>query len=315
MGTFWLRQVSWRLVVVAMTVGIPAGPARAWNKPGHMVTGAIAYAELKNRHPKVVARVVALLKQHPHYEEKWLPTLRFLSAADQDAYLFMVAARWPDDVRDDPHYHPSSHKLWHVVGLPFKPPGQPAHVKTRKPPRNNIFGAFDRNRQRVRSRAADKDRAVALCWVFHLVGDVHQPLHTVSLYTTNFPTGDAWATRFYVRSRAGTEPYTLHALWDLMPHRSDKVRDVTAKANQLRARYPRRSLHELKQVQFRKWADESHQLARKVAYRNGKLKGSRDERNGVPLPADYRAKAEPVAQRRMALAGYRLADLLQKWLR
>ncbi len=24
-------------------------------------------------------------------------------------------------------------------------------------------------------------------WVFHLVGDVHQPLHTVALFTTQFP--------------------------------------------------------------------------------------------------------------------------------
>ena len=77
-----LWQMSWQLAVIALAVGIPAGPARAWNRPGHMVSGAIAYAELKKMHPEVIARVVALLKHHPHYKEKWLPTLQFLPAAD-----------------------------------------------------------------------------------------------------------------------------------------------------------------------------------------------------------------------------------------
>src|SRR5689334_8931356 len=95
-----------RLVVVALGVGIPAGRAHAWNRPGHMVSGAIAYAELKKTHPEVIAKVVALFKQHPHYQSKWKQELQFLAAEDQDLYLFMAAARWPDDVREDKVYHP-----------------------------------------------------------------------------------------------------------------------------------------------------------------------------------------------------------------
>ena len=305
--------MSWQLAVIALAVGIPAGPARAWNRPGHMVSGAIAYAELKKKHPEVITRVVALLKHHPHYKEKWLPTLQLLPAADQDAYLFMAAARWPDDVREDPVYHPSDYKAWHVIGQPFKPSGQPASVKTDKPPRDNILSAYAKHRDKVRSDAAGKDRSIALCWVFHLVGDVHQPLHTVSLFTSDFPKGDFWGTQFFVRSKARTETLSLHAYWDVLVHRSDKVQEVKDKATQLRDKYPTRSLEELKETAFRKWADESFELAKKVGYRQGKLKGSRDEHNGVPLPADYFESAEPVARRRMALAGYRLAHLLHEW--
>ena len=38
--------------------------------------------------------------------------------------------------------------------------------------------------------AAPADRADALCWVCHLVGDIHQPLHCVSLFNATFTSGD-----------------------------------------------------------------------------------------------------------------------------
>jgi hypothetical protein len=33
-------------------------------------------------------------------------------------------------------------------------------------------------------------RAVALAWLFHLVGDIHQPLHTTELFSVEYPNGD-----------------------------------------------------------------------------------------------------------------------------
>src|SRR5262249_16982226 len=79
----------------------------AWNKAGHMVSGAIAYADLKQDSPQTLARVVALLKTHPHFETKWAARLQQsgLSPEEQDLYLFMLAARWPDDIRKDAAFH------------------------------------------------------------------------------------------------------------------------------------------------------------------------------------------------------------------
>src|SRR5262245_29887176 len=48
-----------------------APAALAWNKAGHMVSGAIAYADLKQDSPQTLERVIALLKAHPHYETRW----------------------------------------------------------------------------------------------------------------------------------------------------------------------------------------------------------------------------------------------------
>lgn len=309
-----MLQASWRLIVVALAVGIPTGRVLACNRPGHMVTGAIAYAELKKTHPEVVAKVVAHFKQHPQYKTKWLPEIQLLPAEDKEIYLFMAAARWPDDVREDKAFHPDECRAWHGLHHQFRP--NEASVKTKDTSKVNIETAFAQNQSKVQSDAPGKDRAVALCWVFHLVGDVHQPLHTVTLFNEEFPKGDASATHFYIRTQADPKnTVTLHSFWDNLVQGSDKVSSVKEKASEIRDEYPRKKLDELKHDKFSKWVDESFDLAKTVAYRNGKLKGSRDEQHGVLLPADYLKTVEPVAQRRIALAGYRLADLIDAWFK
>ena len=85
-------------------------------------------------------------------------------------------------------------------------------------------------------------------------------------------------------------------------------------ATELRKKHPKESLEELKSKGFDAWVRESFALARKVAYRDGKLRGGRDRDHGEVLPADYAATAQPVAYRRAALAGYRLAEVMRSCL-
>src|SRR5262245_35804622 len=126
----------------------------AWNKAGHMVSGAIAYADLTQDSPQTLARVIALLKAHPHFEAKWAPRLAqlTLSPEEQDLSLFMLAARWPDDIRTDPAFH---HGPWHYINLPYTPEGQPATVQTVDPPPENILRAYQTNLDIVRSTAPE----------------------------------------------------------------------------------------------------------------------------------------------------------------
>ena len=113
----------------------------AWNKAGHMVSGAIAYADLKQTSPQTLAQVVALLKTHPHFATKWKPKLTqsFVGPDERDLYLFMLAARWPDDIRSDPAFH---HGVWHYMNFPYKPEGQPGSVQTVEPLPENVLSAY-----------------------------------------------------------------------------------------------------------------------------------------------------------------------------
>src|SRR5205823_1829495 len=146
-----------------------AAPASAWNKAGHMASGAIAFDVLKVESPQTLAAVVALLKRHPQFATRWEEKFAGLSEEDQGKHLFMLAARWPDDIRGNKKY---DHPFWHFINYPFKPAGQPDSVKPLPPKEENIMQAFRLNLKRLR-QGPREDQAVALCWLFHLVGDVH----------------------------------------------------------------------------------------------------------------------------------------------
>ena len=308
------HPVGSSLLVGILVVLVTVSSALAWNKAGHMVSGALAYADLKQNNPETLARVVALLKTHPHFATKWAPRLAqlHLSPEEQALYLFMLAARWPDDIRGDPTFH---HGPWHYINLPYKPEGQPASVQTVDPPPDNILQAYQTNLDILRIPVPERTKAVALCWVFHLIGDVHQPLHTVALFTTQFPPpeGDRGGTRFFIRVREGASTISLHTFWDDLILGSERFQSVrnTATALRLQPDHARAQLPELRETNFEQWAtQESFTVAKEDAYRHGQLRGSRDKQNGEVFPADYITTVKPHAERRIVLAGYRLADVL-----
>ena len=54
-----------------LTVLSSVSPTLAWNKAGHMVSGAMAYADLTQTSSQTLAQVVTLLQTHPHFATKW----------------------------------------------------------------------------------------------------------------------------------------------------------------------------------------------------------------------------------------------------
>ena len=100
----------------------------------------------------------------------------------------MQASRWADDIRtqDKAQNRPS----WHYINLLFKPEGQPADVQVTEPEPVNILSAMAENESVVNNESNPERKAIALAWLFHLVGDIHQPLRAVQLFTVDYPKGD-----------------------------------------------------------------------------------------------------------------------------
>lgn len=309
-----MRGPVLRTTLTLLSLAFPVSPASAWNQAGHMVSGAIAFDVLKAESPQTLAAVVAILKRHPQYATLWEAKLGGLPEKDRNRYLFMLAARWADDIRGHKKY---DHPFWHFINYPFKPAGQPDSVKPAPPREENIVQAFGLNLKKLR-QGAREDQAVALCWLFHLVGDVHQPLHVAALFTTHYPSGDKGGNLIFVRVKEGGRPITLHYFWDGLILGSPRFRMAGNVATKLRARpeFARAKLAELKETAFAKWAaSESLALAREVAYLDGKLQGSALAETARVLPDGYARKAKAVTERRIVLAGYRLADLLKQVLK
>jgi len=301
------------MILAAWIVVAAAAPAHAWNRAGHMVSGGIAYRVLAKQSPQTLARAIHLFKQHPARDE-WYKRFENVEPVEQDLLLFMMAARWADDMRDQPDF--GKYDPWHYINLPYTPEGQPATIKPLPPADINILWAFDTNLALMRSKeSTTADKAVALCWLFHLVGDVHQPMHTTSLYTNEFPTGDRGGTRFYIRAVADGEAISLHKFWDDLIIGTEQFRSVRNRtiALHLQADLARDRLLELTaNPNFEHWLrKESFELAKKEVYRLGALAGSAAKQSAPVLPADYAATVQPLAQRRIVLAGYRLANVIR----
>lgn len=323
------------LVTIAWLCAGFVSRACAFNAQGHQVIALIAYDQLS---AETRAKVLNLLRQHPRYEQHFLGKMPEEvwsgSDAEKDGWVFAQAAVWPDLVRrksdvvtaDDVARF--NRPTWHYVNFPvflndaerqiLEPSIQP-NLET-LPPEDidyrgmNIIQAI-RNSGRVLKGDDDSNRAVHLCWLFHLVGDAHQPLHSSALFTSNrFPDGDKGGNDIIFRGKQN-----LHWYWDgaiLRTRNYNRVRreafDLTRHAELVVA--GERAAQTLAPED---WIRESHALCKQVVYTDHIRKlvsdaEGRENLGAMNPPQDYDRTAGATAKRRAVEAGHRLARLLEQ---
>jgi hypothetical protein len=320
-----------RSVVLALLLllGFIAPSALAWNNGGHRVTSVIAFDNLT---PEAKAAVVKLLRAHKRFDADLLKDAPDdLTDEQKIEFAFCSAGVWPDMLRSPTHPMGRTHHkpVWHYINQPFYPDNDkdalpPFPVPEPLDGARNILEAIDLNVAKLKDPAlADEEKATALCWVIHLVEDLHQPMHAVASVSKRFPEGDRGGNSILV-TRNGVNK-NLHAYWDeilgnyLLPN---LVRQVAKTIVEDPARTKAALADPAKVLDPRKWAEESLKLAVDVAYDNGKLARNPNVDNpdaqAVVRPAlsdEYEARAKDVARTQAALAGYRLAALLNETLK
>lgn len=73
---------------------------------------------------------------------------------------------------------------------------------------NSAIRVLSSNMNRVTA-----ERALFARYLVHLIGDVHQPLHSVALYNGTYPTGDLGGNRLKVNLVNGSSS-NFHSFWD-----------------------------------------------------------------------------------------------------
>jgi hypothetical protein len=300
-----------------------------------MAVGLIAYRQLDRVQQK---KVQAILMQHPHYKE-------FLSAnrpsdAPVEEWVVMQAAVWPDWVRENHKSEGFSKPTHHYVNLPIKRLDGASEVEVKqiekniaelpkKPASGQILEELPRRLKDVRAGTTEaKDRAIAICWVLHMVGDLHQPLHAAALFTKDAPAGDEGGNVAYIPWRGRAEK--LHFLWDGVvgwDEFSSPMLSAYGMVDLMVREFQRRHKVTDEERAVKKvndWAAESRDLADKEAY---SFKGTAlpitfhfnshmhlKAADLKPLPPGYAERARQIAEKRVALAGLRLADQLKDGL-
>lgn len=305
-----MRKV-WRVLILTLVLLLSAqSPALAWHDTGHMVVAQVAYLRLT---PDARAQVDRLLLTPAGKRPLIHLCAGYYSAATcEKTYDPVTIAVWMDDFRGDSlndEYDP-----WHYIN--YKPffDGVPERTNVGPEPVN----VLDRINWAVntlrKGTGADKTDAETLGFLYHLVGDVHQPLHAATRYSIKNPDGDAGGNGFQIQMPPETRIRNLHGFWD-------------AAAGMFGFESPKRPLNAVEQARIRKfaddvmlafpaaansaawkdieplhWVEESNTLARGFAYT--KIK------DGEAPSRAYTDETQRIARERLALAGYRLAEIL-----
>jgi hypothetical protein len=265
-----MRTVILIRAALPLLLALPQ-PALAWGKSGH---AAIANVAELNLRPAVWSELQTLL------------------ATEGVTHLSKVAS-WADTQRaaGDPV---------HTTRIPIDGSAAPAHACTGTAMCADEAIAVYSAILSDRSRSA-ADREIALKYIVHLVGDLHQPLHGSDPIGYNLVTLN------------GAAPVMIHAIWD------DTIIDDHGVASALLAQeLINNGVPTAGGGVPRDWAVESSQIARDQVYDDlpacWSYKAPSCPTAPVPLSTDYTTRKYPIVAQRLKQAGYRLATLLNTLL-
>jgi len=301
-----------RLALVAAALVATPLLASAWDAAGHRAVAAIAWDHMT---PHTRARAVALLLSGPARSK--LGSLRPSAGSDteRDRALFLNAATWPDLVRNRAEdWNVYNRPAWHYADFYWDVrDGRPHDIPGTGPDSVNAGERIAAFRAALADPSvADTTKAVELAWLLHLVGDIHQPLHCSSRVTPEepLPRGDLGGNKFVL-----ADNHNLHAYWDdILEEASppgpgeDSTAYATRNARRIAQGHPTPTLGvRPASADVAEWERECLRIVQTVAYDSV-------ERGAAPSAA-YQARVLKVSEEQMAVAGYRLAALLDEALR
>jgi len=293
-----------------------AQAARAWGCKGHQT---VAYLAEKHLTPEAKQMFQALLTENPIDPQ----LKRYCGNALTD--VFADAATWADDERTKaPKTAP-----WHFIDIPLGATRD--QVKDSCGATGCVTQAIVDQLATLNDKTASAtDRAQALRFIIHFVGDLHQPLHA----TTNSDRGANCVPIKYFRRNphASSGSYTpnLHAIWDTdMVERDMEGASPADFADTLDTQFKTSEAKWTKEgMQLEAWAWEGHQFAAATSYGALSVKIAVEPNVAVEKCTDdnnigermfelheaaaqtYQNAAAPVIEKRLAQAGVRLAMIL-----
>ena len=287
----------------------------AWGCKGHQTVALIAEKHLT---PEAKQFVQKLLTENPID-----PKLnRYCGGASRDAMA--DASTWADDVRGERKNGP-----WHYIDIPRGSQRGPLEQYCGQ--EGCVTRAISEQLAILKDPKADTaKRADALRYVIHFVGDLHQPLHT----TTNADEGgNCVPVKYFRRSpREHNHSFSpnLHSLWDTaIPERDAEGADPAEYADTLDALFATEIAGWQKAgIHVDEWAWEGFDFAESTVYGsltpkiaiepNVPVHSCSDDNNigdrllhqNITAGEAYQEKAAPVAGKRIAEGGIRLAMIL-----
>jgi hypothetical protein len=320
-----------RIILALAILTSLASPVLAWSAAGHKFVASVAFARLTSAEQQ---KVIEILREHPRFTPDFADKLPSEATDDesQHEFYFQELAVWPDVVRgyrgDDAKYN---HGTWHYINVPtylnesdrdalqgklkvnitLFPPAQPIDEM-------NAIQTIRLARAMLKyPDVGNPEKAIMLAWLFHLVGDIHQPLHSTALFSRRlFADGDRGGNLIRTVQRRN-----LHSLWDGLPGNEAKLREAHQEAAKLMADPEHAKLGEeaADQLDEETWLNESRELAAGFTYspellaylRSVEMEGGTDLKP-FEFSDEYLKAGGKICDKRVVQAGFRLAAVLKQ---
>ncbi len=264
--------------------------ALAWGREGHQVVAALAWDYLT---PEARNTINLILRQ------------------DKDTLTppdFMSRSTWADAWRAAGHKETGE---WHFVDIELDHPDLaqacynfptqdgPASKGPAKDCIVNKIPQFEK--ELADPKTPPTERILALKYVVHFVGDLHQPLHA----SDNHDKGGNCVRV----ALGGPRTTNLHSYWDTALV-SELDPDPNSLANKLFTQITYDDKQKWQQGTPADWAQESFSFAQKYAYQLDSQPGCSQDSAPITLPPGYDAAAQTVVREQLMKAGVRLAYVL-----
>ena len=314
------------LVAFGLVLTVGCAEAGAWGCDGHRAVVFIAERVLS---PAILAAVKATLVAAPID-----PALRrFCDAVPDDPIA--DSSTWADDYRNID----ATTVGWHFIDVPLGVTLTASNRHALCPSRDCIIEAIAAQFRALTTSADVAAKGKALRFLLHLIGDLHQPLHTTSNGDRG---GNCVPVTYYDRapqeSPSGDLSPNLHSVWDtstirtLMTARG--LADARALAGYIVAAHPLPAAIAAQTPTLAvttRWAQQSHAFAETIVYprlptrvprepASAAILGSCADNHDVGhrmlakhevIDAHYERASTPVIIDQLRLAGLRLAAVLK----
>lgn len=258
----------------------------AWNNSGHQLVAQIAYGNLT---PQVKKKINVILK-------------RMYCRGPQPR--FVCLATWPDKLKA---HGMTRFDKWHYINLPYAVNG----MKVRPVNKKNVVWAINTISSQLKKQGINQRRqARQLVFLIHFFGDIHQPMHSINRFSAETPQGDRGGNLYPIVKSEGADD--LHHYWDRAGGyfyqqfkrarlKSKQIRQI---ATSIEQDFPRaRFTLEINEPNPMVWAEQGYALAAVNAYTVAYA--------GKPSE-EYRQSVQRLSRQQIALAGYRLAAVLNR---
>ena len=310
-----MLKITAKVFLIILPILTFTFPASAWDDAGHKISAYIAWQRMSPEAREKAAKILLAAPEDSDLSVFYLQDSR--SAAAKQRELFMIAATWADIVRDRKFkerydkYHKGnwhySDTFWQTVN------GKTEYLKDAEEGGKAVEKLYDFEKVLRDASASDEDKAIALAWILHLGGDIHQPLHTSARVTELEPKGDQGGNLFLLTPKDAARTENLHWFWDSIvgrniPRQNDACDSdyLPPLAESFMKKYPAAKMqNRLAPGQFDEWQKQSFALNQTAVFSPDLI------RYQMPS-AKYKKKAFNVAEQQLALAGYRLGEMLNQ---